>query len=133
MEITSYDPKKVSVIVDGRYLTGFMDGTFVTCAKNADNRTAHVGATGDVTYSENADNTGTITVTLKHTSSSLGYLRSKAKSKQLFPVQVIDANADGRLRAGGTKATIIKLPDEERGAEVSGVEIQFHVADYDAK
>ena len=29
----SYDPKKVSVIVDGQFMVGFMDGTFVNCEK----------------------------------------------------------------------------------------------------
>ncbi len=33
MAVDSYDPKKVSVIVDGLFMVGFMDGTFVNCEK----------------------------------------------------------------------------------------------------
>lgn len=128
----SYDPKKVSLIVDGTFIVGFMDGTFINAAKNADNITPHVGAQGDVTFSENADETGTITATLKQNSSSLPFLRSLSKGKREFAAQVVDGNTNN-FKAGGTQCRIVKNPDEEFGAEVAGVEVQIYVADYDAK
>jgi hypothetical protein len=127
----SYDPKKVSLIVDGTYITGFMDGTFIQCEKNEDNVIPHVGAQGDVTFTESADNTGMITMTLKQNSSSLRFLQSLAKQKREFAAQVIDANEG--FQAGGTQCRILKTPGREFGSEVSGVEVQIYVADYDAK
>lgn len=125
----SYDPKKVNVIVNGLYLTGYMDGTFVSAEKNEDNTIPHIGAHGEVTYAKSADNTGTITVTLKQTSPSLAALMQLANSDVDFPVQVIDANSSKR-RVGGNECRMLKTPTIEFGAEVSGVEVQFYVADY---
>lgn len=128
----SYDPKKVSMIVDGTFVVGFMDGTFIGTEKNEDNVIPHVGAQGDVTYSESADETGTITITLKQDSSSLPFLQSLSKQKRSFATQIIDANTNN-FQAGGTQCRILKTPGREFGAEVSGVEVQIHVSDYDAK
>lgn len=127
----SYDPKKVSVIVDGTYLVGFMDGTFVKAEKNEDNVKVHVGADGEVTYTDVPDNTGTITVTLKQNSSSLAKITSLAKAKKTFAAQVIDQN-DGNFKAGGSECRVIKTPAREFGDDVAGVEVAIHVSDYTA-
>lgn len=128
----TFDFKKVSVIVDGSYITGFHDGSVIKAEKNEDNVVPHVGAAGDVTYSETNNNTGQITLTLKQTSTSLPRLVSLAKSKTTFPVQVVDANTNS-FRAGGTTARIMRTPSAEWGSEVAGVEVTIHVADYDFK
>lgn len=128
MATTTYDFKKVSVIVDGTFIVGFMDGEPIQVEKNEDDITPHVGAGGDVTYAESADQTGTITLTLKQTSASLPFLQQLRKSKKIFPIQIIDSN-NGTYRAGGSEARIVKMPSRSWGAEVQGVEVQIHVAD----
>lgn len=75
VNVTTYDPKKVNVIVGGRVITGFASDGVVTLAKSEDSVTPSVGAKGDVTYSENANESGTVSLTLMSTSSSLSYLR----------------------------------------------------------
>lgn len=127
----TFDPKKTSVIVDGKFITGFMDGTFIVSEKNEDNVIAHVGSQGDVTYTESADDTGMITLTLKQTSTSLPILQKLAKEKRSFAANVVDAN-DGKFKSGGTQCRILKTPSREFGSEVSGVEVQIHVSDYSA-
>lgn len=126
----TYKPKDVKVIVDGTILTGFSDGTFVQCTKNEDTNTMHVGAQGEVDFVESADETGQITVTLKHTSPSNVFLNKKAKAKDPFAVSLVDRN-DGKMTTGGTQCKIQKVPDMERSNEVSGIEWVFLVADYD--
>ena len=64
IEVASYDPKKVNVIVGGRTITGFAADGVVSVTKNEDSITPAVGAKGDVTYSENANESGTIAITL---------------------------------------------------------------------
>lgn len=128
MATTTYDFKKVSVIVDGAFIVGFMDGEPIQVEKNEDDITPHVGAGGDVTYAESADQTGTITLTLKQTSASLPFLQQLRKSKKIFSVQIVDSN-NGTYRAGGSEARIVKMPSRSWGAEVQGVEVQIHVAD----
>lgn len=126
-----YDFKSTSVIVDGKYLTGFMDGTAIKAEKNEDNKVPHVGADGAVTFSNSANETGKITVTLKQSSPSLTQLIALAKSKtSVFPVKVFDANTN-QLRCGGNQAVIIKTPSVEWGAEIAGVDVEFYIADYD--
>jgi hypothetical protein len=125
----TYDPKKTNAVVDGHYVTGYMDGTFITIEKNEDNVVPHVGAQGDVTYSESADETATITFTLKQNSPSLLYLQNLSKRKKEFSTQVIDSNTNGS-NSGGNQCRIIRTPGREYGAEVSGVEVSIHVADF---
>lgn len=128
----TFDPKKVSLIVGGTFITGYMDGTMISTEKNEDNVVPHVGAQGDVTFTESADETGTITITLKQTSSSLPFLVSLANEKKEFATQVVDSNAN-KFKAGGNECRILKTPPVEWGAEVAGVEVQIYVADYDLK
>lgn len=128
----SYDPKKVSLIVNGSFITGFMDGTFVKTEKNEDNVIPHIGAQGDVTFSESANNTGTITFTVKQNSPSLPELQKLATQKKDFKTQIVDGN-DNNFKAGGTQCRILKTPGREFGAEVAGIEVQVYVADYSAK
>ena len=128
MATTTYDFKKVSVIVNGVYITGFMDGEVIQVEKNEDDVVPHVGASGDVTYAESADKTGTITLTLKQTSASLSFLQRLRKSKRIFPIQIVDSNTN-KYRVGGREARILKMPNRSWGNEVQGVEVQIHVAD----
>lgn len=73
--ITNYNPMKVSVIVDGRIITGFSDASMVVITRNEDIVSTAVGTQGDVVYSENANRSGTITLSLQETSSSVDFLR----------------------------------------------------------
>ena len=76
IEVASYDPKKVNVAVAGRIITGFASDGVITITKSEDSVIPSVGAKGDVAYSENANESGTIAITLMSTSSSLAYLPS---------------------------------------------------------
>lgn len=129
---TTYDFKKVSVIIDGHIVTGFMDGSVVKWDKNADNVIPHIGADGEVTYSESNDKTGIITLTLKQNSASLSKVLELSEAKREFATRVVDTNTNG-LRVGGTQSRIVKTPSGERGAEIAGVEVQIYVADFEAK
>jgi hypothetical protein len=128
MATTTYDFKKVSVIIDGVIITGFMDGEVIEVEKNEDDVTPHVGVDGEVTYAESADQTGKIKLTLKQTSASLPFLQQLRKSKKIFPAQIVDSN-NGTYRTGGSEARIVKMPPRKWGGEVQGVEVEIHVAD----
>jgi hypothetical protein len=123
----TYDFKKVSTIVAGIIITGWMDGEVISVEKNEDDVIPHVGVGGDVTYAESADQTGIITLTLKQTSSSLPHLQELRKSKRLFPIQILDVNTRV-YKTGGTEARVLKMPSRTYGNEVQGVEVQIHVA-----
>lgn len=126
---TTYDFKKVSVIIDGVIITGFMDGESIGTEPNEDDVSHHVGAGGDVTFSETNDETGTITLNLKQTSSSVPFLQSLRNSKRLFSTQIVDSN-NNTFRAGGTECRLTKPPARTWGNEVSGLEYSILAADY---
>jgi len=126
---TVYDPKKVTVIYDGMVITGFADDSMIEAEKNEDNITPHVGVLGEVSVAINADNTGTVTLSLASTSPFIKILAEKARANTVAPLSIVDMNENG-VNVGGTEAVIIKAPNVTIGKEVESQEVQFFVADY---
>lgn len=127
IEIASYDPKKVNVIVGGRALTGFAADGVVTLTRNEDSVTPSVGAKGDVCYSENANESGTIAVTLMSTSSSLAYLRSLEAKRKAVPVTVTDVNDADSFVMSAEECRVRKMPDVARQKEQGTVTVNIFV------
>lgn len=127
MDVTSYDPKKVNVAVDGAIITGYASDSMITATKNEDAVTTDVGCKGDVVYSENANESGTITITLQGTSSSLPRLRSLASSRKLISVTVSDANDSDDISITAQKCRVVKMPDVSRGKTSGNVTISIFV------
>ena len=126
---TVYDPKKVTVIYDGMVITGFADDSMIEAEKNEDNIMPHVGVLGEVSVAINADNTGTVTLSLASTSPFIKILAEKARANTVAPLSIVDMNENG-VNVGGTEAVIIKAPNVTIGKEVESQEVQFFVADY---
>ena len=127
MDVTSYDPKKVNVAVDGAIITGYASDSMITATKNEDAVTTEVGCKGDVVYSENANESGTITITLQGTSSSLPRLRSLASSRKQISVTVSDANDSDEISITAQKCRVVKMPDVSRGKTSGNVTISIFV------
>lgn len=127
MDVTSYDPKKVNVAVDGAIITGYASDSMITATKNEDAVTTEVGCKGDVVYSENANESGTITLTLQGTSSSLPRLRSLASSRKQISVTVSDANDSDDISITAQKCRVVKMPDVSRGKTSGNVTISIFV------
>lgn len=127
IEVASYDPKKVNVIVGGRIITGFASDGVVTLTKNEDSVTPSVGAKGDVTYSENANESGTVAVTLMSTSSSLSYLRGLEARRRAVNVTISDVNSsDGFVMSEGN-CRIMKMPGAARQKTEGSVTVNIYV------
>ena len=127
MDVTSYDPKKVNVAVNGAIITGYASDSMITATKNEDAVTTEVGCKGDVVYSENANESGTITLTLQGTSSSLPRLRSLASSRKQISVTVSDANDSDDISITAQKCRVVKMPDVSRGKTSGNVTISIFV------
>lgn len=127
MDVTSYDPKKVNVAVDGAIITGYASDSMIMATKNEDAVTTEVGCKGDVVYSENANESGTITITLQGTSSSLPRLRSLASSRKQISVTVSDANDSDDISITAQKCRVVKMPDVSRGKTSGNVTISIFV------
>lgn len=127
VSVTTYDPKKVNVIVGGRVITGFASDGVVTLAKSEDSVTPSVGAKGDVTYSENANESGTVSLTLMSTSSSLSYLRDLEAKRRAVNVSITDANDDTAFTMNEDNCRITKMPDVSRQKEQATVTVTIFV------
>ncbi|MBS6956520.1 MAG: DUF3277 family protein [Enterocloster asparagiformis] len=124
---TGYDVRKVNVNVDGTILTGFASDGVITVTKSEDAVTPNVGCQGDVVYEENANESGTIAVTLQATSPALSKLRSLAANRKKFSVSVSDANDDDSISISASNCRILKLPDLARGKNTSTVTVNIFV------
>ena len=115
IEVASYDPKKVNLVMNGKIITGFASDSMITIARNEDTVTTQVGVKGDVAYNENANESGTITVTLMGTSSSLPY------------VMIVDANDSASVNVAEERCRVIKPPDITRAKEIGSESVSIFV------
>ena len=127
MTITSYDPKKETVNVAGRVLTGYASDGIITVSKSEDSFTPNVGTQGDVVIEENANESGTIAITLQQTSSSLPHLRSLAANRTFFSVVISDSYDDDEIKISASNCRIMKMPDVVRGKNSSTVTVNIYV------
>jgi hypothetical protein len=132
MSVQTYDPKNISITVNGTILTGFSEKSIVKVEKNEDSFKPYVGAQGEVSYGNSADKTGKITVTLVSTSPSYIYMNKLSIGSDVYPVNVVDLNTN--MKFGGTDCRIIKPAAVELGKEITDREFEIYVAElkYDA-
>lgn len=130
--VGTYDARNVTTTVNGVFLTGYADSSFVKCTKDNDNFEATASAQGDVGVSINGDNLGTIEITLNQTSPSIPYLTQLANSRTMFPIWVTSNNQVKEVH-GGTKAMIKKVADAEYGKSISPRVYTIQVFDYQSK
>ena len=127
IEIASYDPKKVSVIINGKEITNFGPDSVISVTRNEDIVTTQVGVKGDVAYNENANESGTITVTLMGTSSSLPYVRSLALKRKEVSLMIVDANDAASVNVAEERCRVIKPPDITRAKEIGSESVSIFV------
>ena len=128
-EVYAYDPKKVTVAVGGRAITGFAPDGVITVTHNEDRTIPSVGAQGDVAYSENANNSGTAALTIMSTSASLAYLRDICARRQQVRLDIMDANTDDDIKVSEERCRILKMPDVPRSKEATSITINIYIPD----
>lgn len=132
-----YDPRNVAVIVNGREIVGFAEGTFIEAERSTERYSPDVGAKGEVTFVRSADDTGTVTITLKHNSPSNAFLHELWRQQddptaEPITILVQDRNFDGDVSVSGSECKIVNLPPFSRGDEVEDAEWQFLLANYES-
>ncbi len=126
--ITSYNAKDCSVIVDGVYITGLGED-MIAIEKDEALAENIIGAQGDIVRSEINNSIYNITVTVQVTSPQLKHLLSLKNSQDFFPAWVV--NKALGVRAGGSKAKILEMPEISLGATAEDVEVGICVYDGD--
>lgn len=121
--VTNYDPMKVSVIVDGRIITGFSDASMVVITRSEDIVSTAVGTQGDVVYSENANRSGTITLSLQETSASVDFLRGIARGRKEVSVVISDANKTPTEVTSANRCRVTKIPDNKKEKTAGSIDV----------
>ena len=96
-----YASDKVSVILGGTPITGWMDGSFLEIGFNNDLAAPHVGADGAGTMVVNADRSGSAALTLKQDSLSNAVLTGLMSTNANFPIIVKDNNGNSLYTGAG--------------------------------
>ncbi|WP_214797680.1 DUF3277 domain-containing protein [Exiguobacterium sp. s5] len=125
----TYDAALVTLVVNGRFITGFAEGSMVEAEKDEDNFETKVSAQGDVGIAKRNNTLGTITVILMQGSPDVLYLNALANSGQMVPVWA-QSNGENAEKVGGTQAMVKKPADVEFSDEISEREFEFQVFDY---
>lgn len=127
MNLSRYNAKNMTVIVDNVYITGVGE-SMVSGEKDEELFSTSVGAQGDIVTSEINNSLGTVTITVQPTSPQYAYLLSLKDRNDEFPLWCINKTLGRRF--GGSKARLKKPPTESHGAEAEDVEFEFQVFDY---
>ena len=98
MNVGNYDPKEVSVIVNGHTLQEFAEGTFINVTRDSNSSEDVSGADGYVARAKQNDKRGNIVVTLQQTSISnailtrllKGYEQGSGEGNTPFPSLIKD-------------------------------------------
>lgn len=83
-----YDANEVNTNIDGKIVTGYSEGTMVSCSKDEEKFSTKVSAKGDVSVATKNNPLGTITLTLSMGSPFVPYLNKLANTAQTFPIWV---------------------------------------------
>ena len=127
IEVATYDPRKVNLILNGKIITGFATDGVITISRNEDIVSTYVGVKGDVAYSENANESGNVAFTLMDTSSSLPYVRELALKRKPVQVTITNANDVGAIQVAEEDCRVLKPADGNAGKEVGGQQINIFV------
>lgn len=105
MNLYTYDPKNVNILVGGISISGFVDGTFLECDMDEDAFIKRKGADGITSRAKNNNNSGTITITLQQTSPSNAVLQGfalldRASGKGIIPVLINEAGTASTIATG---------------------------------
>lgn len=129
MPVKTYNLKDVIASVSGVPVEGGADGDKIKIEFASERFTKQVGADGEVTRSEQNNNTGKITFSLMYGSDLNDYFDSLRVSKLVVPILVRDTR--GRSNYFSPSSWIEKEPDETFGKDAGNRDWVFDCADID--
>lgn len=118
--LKTYDPKQVAVIIGGKIMRGFADGTFVKVERNEQGFNLKVGVDGEGTRAKSNNRSGKITITLMQSSDSNDDLSAFAAADELSntgAVPVLIKDASGSSLFSAVTAWVQKYADAEYAKE----------------
>lgn len=124
--MTTYDARDVTTVVDGVIITGFQDGDMVSFSKDNNNAEIVVDAQGNGAMAVNNNNLGTFVINLSAGSPFNKKLTQLADSRKQFAMSVKHKTE----RAWGTKCVVEKTADGSFGTGVGARSYTVKALDY---
>jgi len=132
---TTYDPTKLTVIVGGVIVSGFIDGDFITAKRDEDLYMKRVGADGHVARARNGNKSGSIEIKLLQSSPAVNELSALVALDNflfdgdiLIPIQIVSPG-DGAELVVSTQSWLKSAPEIVFGKEVGERSFIFDCAD----
>ena len=125
MTTKTYSPDQVTLSINGKIITGYAEGTFITVSRDEDSFMKKVGSDGEVARAANANRSGTVVVTLMQTSSgndALSALLLADEATRAGIGALIMKDNSGATLAFGSDAWVRKAADVVMGKEVESRE-----------
>lgn len=119
--VFTYDPKQVSVIVGGKIITGFADGSFVEFERNENAWNLKVGVDGEGARAKSNNLSGKITLTLMQSSASNDVMSAFAAADELSNAGAVPfylKDNSGRTIATALTAWVQKYPKTTFAKEI---------------
>ncbi len=119
--VRTFDPKQTSMIVGGKIMSGFADGTYIKVTRNEQSFTLKVGVDGEGSRAKSNNKSGKFEITLMQTSPSnddLAALAAADEASGLGLAPCLMKDGSGRTVCQATTAWVQKQPDVELGKEV---------------
>lgn len=121
MSVKTFDPKQFSIIVGGKIISGFADGTFIKITRHEQAFMLKVGVDGEGARAKSGNRSGTFEVSIMNSSASNDDLSAFALADEISGsgvVPVLVKDGSGRTVAEATTAWVQKFPDSEFGKEI---------------
>jgi hypothetical protein len=132
---TTYDPTKLTVIVGGVIVSGFIDGDFITAKRDEDLYMKRVGADGHVARARNGNKSGSIEIKLLQSSPAVTELSALVALDNflfdgdiLIPIAIMSPG-DGSELVVSTQSWLKSAPEMVFGKEVGERSFIFDCAD----
>lgn len=120
--VFQYDPKNISVIVGGKIVSGFSDGSWLKIVRNEAGWTLKVGVDGEGTRARNNNKSGRFELELMQSSSSNDALSNFAvldENSGAGAVPVLIKDNNGTTIATALTAWVQKFADSDFAKDVS--------------
>ena len=128
--LKEYSPKRVLVSFDGRDISGYADGTFISVARAVPTFTLNVGSDGGGTRVRSGNRSGTVTITLRNAAARNGFLTDTMRDEEADPAIPHVAALQVKDFAGNTlhdcdKAYLQGFPQDDMGSDEGNREWVF--------
>ena len=122
MAVLTYDPTQLSLVVGGKIIKGYSDGTFITIARNNDMFTDKTGCDGKTTRVKSNDKSGYVQFVLQQSSASNDDMSAIIAADELDNagcVPVMCRDNSGRTTASSLSAWFTRYPQVDYSKDVS--------------